>query len=220
MIFNHCPPVEIPDLVKVTGKDGKRYYTTPDGDRFPSVTTVIGYSSDKKQSLMEWRQRVGEEEANRVSRAASGRGTRMHILCEDYLNNNNPRPTMPDAKAMFNSLTPYLNRINNIHFQEKSLWSKQLKLAGTVDCIAEYCGVLSIIDFKTSSRPKTKEDIKDYFLQCTAYSLMYEELTGLTIDQLVVIMAVEYQKPLVFIQKTEDYIVYLVKAIKKYEARK
>jgi CRISPR/Cas system-associated exonuclease Cas4 (RecB family) len=220
-VFNHIE-CEIPDLVKVTGKDGKRYYTTPDGDRFPSVTTVIGAASSKKQIILDWRKRVGEEEANRITRVSSGRGTGLHKLCERYLGNEQTigKGIMPDALEMFRSIQPFINRINNIHALEKALWSKQLKLAGTTDCIAEFDGVLSVIDFKNSRRIKDIEDIEDYFFQCAAYALMFEERTGLTVDQLVVIMAVENEKSLLFVQKTEDYIMGLVKAIRFYEAQK
>ena len=220
MRFNYCTPLEIPDLVSETQPNGKRVYVTPEGDRFPSVTTVVGHH--KKQMILDWRQRVGEEQANKISAQASGRGNGMHNLCERYLKNEKTigKGVMPDALEMFRSIQPYVNKINNIHYLEQSLWSKQLKLAGTTDCIAEFDGVLSVIDFKNSRRIKTLEDIVDYFLQCAAYALMFEERTGLTVDQLVVIMAVENEKPLLFIQKTEDYITGLVKAIRFYEAQK
>jgi genome maintenance exonuclease 1 len=123
---------------------------------------------------------------------------------------------MPDALEMFYSLKPYLNKINNIHYQEQALWSTQLGMAGRVDCIAEYEGVLSVIDFKTSKRIKTESDIEDYFWQTTAYALMYEELIGEPINELVIIMAVEDNKPLIFKQKTADHINGLVKAIDYY----
>ena len=216
-MFQYCPPIKLPDLKSETFPDGKRYYTLDDGTRLPSVTTVLG--AMKKQAIMEWRKRVGEEKANAISRKASGRGTNVHTLCEKYLNNedNYSNGAMPDALEMFLSIKPLLNRINNIHYQEQSLWSKQLGLAGRVDCIAEFDGVLSVIDFKTSRKIKTKDDILDYFWQETAYSLMYEELVGNPIDQIVTIMAVEDEQPLLFIERTEDHIEGLVKAIKFYE---
>ena len=138
----------------------------------------------------------------------------VHTLCEKYLNNEPiPKDAMPDAAVMFRDLKPLLNRINNIHYQEQALWSERLEMAGRVDCIAEFDGVLSVIDFKTSKRIKTREDITDYFAQCTAYSLMYEELVGTPIDQFVVIMAVNDCPPLIFIEKTEDHINTLVEHI-------
>jgi len=215
-MFNYCPPKEIPKIESQTFPDGKRYYVTPEGKKLPSVTTVVG--AQKKQAIMEWRQRVGEEVANKISKHATSRGTNMHTLCEYYLNNE-PKPpgvVMPDAKEMFISIKPYLNKINNIHYQEVGLWSSQLGLAGRVDCIGEYEGRLSVIDFKTSKKIKKREDILDYFWQCTAYALMYEELVGTPIDDLVIIMAVDNEQPMIFKEKTQDHIEGLVRAIDFY----
>jgi genome maintenance exonuclease 1 len=127
---------------------------------------------------------------------------------------------MPDAKEMFVSLKPLLNRINNIHYQEAALWSTKLEMAGRVDCIGEFDGKLSVIDFKTSKRVKSITSIEDYFWQTSAYALMYEELIGTPIDNLVIIMAVEDEQPLLFQQKTEDHIPGLVKAIKFYKEQR
>jgi len=215
-MFNYCPPKEIPKIESQTFSDGKRYYVTPEGKKLPSVTTVVG--AQKKQAIMEWRRRVGEEVANKISKHATSRGTNMHTLCEHYLNNE-PKPpgvVMPDAKEMFISIKPYLNKINNIHYQEVGLWSSQLGLAGRVDCIGEYEGRLTVIDFKTSKKIKKREDILDYFWQCTAYALMYEELVGTPIDDLVIIMAVDNEQPMIFKEKTQDHIEGLVKAIDFY----
>lgn len=206
--------MKLPDLVSETAPDGKRYYVTPSGSKLPSVTTVVG--AQKKQAIMEWRRRVGEDVANKISRQATSRGTNVHTLCERYLNNEAMGDMMPDAVEMFRSLKPLLNRINNIHYQEVALWSEQLGLAGRVDCIAEFDGVLSVIDFKTSKKIKEERDIQDYFWQTTAYSLMYEELVGQPINDLIIIMAVQNDKPLLFKQKTHDHIEGLVKAIDYY----
>lgn len=218
-MFNFCPPKVIADLQSETFPDGKRYYTLEDGTRLPSVTTVIG--AQKKQSIMEWRKRVGEAEANRISKFATGRGTNVHTLCEQYLNNEPGymKGAMPDAVEMFLSIKPHLNRIDNIHYQEQALWSKQLGMAGRVDCIGEFDGVLSVIDFKTSRRVKELAHIEDYFWQTAAYALMYEELIGQQIDNLVIIMAVEDSVPLIFKQKTADHINGLVAAIKFYKGQ-
>lgn len=219
-MFNYCPPVELPELVSKTYPDGKRYYTLPDGTKLPSVTTVVG--AQKKQAIIEWRQRVGEEEANKISKRATSRGTNVHTICENYLNNKQDFMSgiMPDAVEYFLSIKPYLNRINNIHYQETALWSKQLGLAGKVDCIAEYEGVLSVIDFKTASRPKSRDSILDYFWQTTAYGLMYEELVGIPIHEVVIIMAVADHEPLIYKEKVEHHIDGLVKAIKYYQTQK
>jgi genome maintenance exonuclease 1 len=213
-MFNYCPPKELENLESETGQDGKRFYVLPSGVRIPSITTVLG--AMKKEAIQAWRRRVGEDVANQISRKASGRGTNVHTLCERYLNNDSLGDVMPDAREMFFSIKPYLNRINNIWYQEQTLWSEKLGVAGRVDCIGEFDGVLSIIDFKTSKKIKTKDMIEDYFWQECAYSLMAEERTGKPINQLVTIMAVENEEPLLFIEKTEDHITGLVRAIRYY----
>jgi genome maintenance exonuclease 1 len=217
-MFNYCPPKLLPDLQSETLPNGKRFYTLEDGTKLPSVTTVLG--AQKKQAIMEWRKRVGEEKANAISKKATGRGTNVHTLCERYLNNEPLGNIMPDAKEMFHSIKPALNRINNIHYQEQALWSKQLGMAGRTDCIGEFDEELSSIDFKTSKKIKLKEDIQDYFWQTAAYALMYEEMVGIPIDKLVIIMAVEDSPPLVFIERTQDHIEGLVKAINFYNNQK
>jgi ATP-dependent exoDNAse (exonuclease V) beta subunit len=214
-MFNYCPPMKLPDLKSETFPDGKRYYVTPSGSKLPSVTTVVG--AQKKQAIMEWRRRVGEDVANKISRQATSRGTNVHTLCEKYLNNEELGEMMPDAFEMFKSLKPYLNRINNIHYQEVALWSEQLGLAGRVDCIGEFDGVLSVIDFKTSKKIKTVEQVEDYWWQTTAYALFYEEIVGIPINDLVIIMAVENDKPIVMQQKTSDHIEGLVRAIEYFK---
>ena len=216
VMFTFCPPQQLDDLKSQTLSDGKRYYTLLDGTVLPSITTVLG--AKKKESIMRWRERVGEEEANRVSKKATSRGTKVHQICEDYLNNleDHVKNNMPDAVEMFYSIKPLLNRIDNIWYQEQSLYSKQLGVAGRCDCIAEFDGKLSIIDFKTSARIKRKTDIEDYFSQCAAYALMVEEMLGTPVDQVVVIMAVENEQPLLFVEKTENYIQPLVESIQFY----
>ena len=206
----------LPDLKSETHSDGKRYYTTPSGKRLPSVTTVVG--AMKKQAIMEWRNRVGEVEANRISKLATGRGNRVHDLAERYLKNEKIEwvREMPDSVEMFRTLIPHLHRINNIHYIEQALWSERIGLAGRVDLIAEWDGVLSVIDFKTSKKIKKKEDIQDYFAQCTAYAGMYEEHVSVPVDQIVIVMAVENEEPLIFIEKTGDHINTLVEHIEFY----
>ena len=215
-MYIHCPPMVLPDLKSETHSDGKRYYTTPSGKRLPSVTTVVG--AMKKQAIMEWRNRVGEVEANRISKLATGRGNRVHDLAERYLKNEKIDwvREMPDSVEMFRTLIPHLHRINNIHYIEQALWSERIGLAGRVDIIAEWDGVLSVIDFKTSKKIKKKEDIQDYFAQCTAYAGMYEEHVSVPVDQIVIVMAVENEEPLIFIEKTGDHINTLVEHIEFY----
>jgi genome maintenance exonuclease 1 len=219
-MFIHCPPKVIPDLQSQTFPDGKRYYVTPNGTKLPSVTTVVG--AMKKQFILEWRSRVGEVEANRVSRAASGRGNRVHNLAERYLKNETIdwRKEMPDAAAMFQKKKKEFKHINNIHYLEQALWSERIGLAGRVDLIAEWKGRLSVIDFKTSSKIKKEEDIQDYFAQCVAYASMYEEQVGVPIDQIVILMGVEGSDTLIFVKETGDYINTLLEHITFYKNNK
>lgn len=193
---------DIPKLKRIDSPQG-RLYETPNGEKYPSVTSVLSLLS--AQSIAEWRKRVGDEEANRVSARASGRGTRIHGLCEDYLIKGSASPDLFDTE-MFNTITPYLDKINNIHALETPLYSHYLQVAGTVDCIAEYEGKLSIIDFKTSSRVKSRDDIHGYFMQTAAYAVAFEELTKIPVGRLVIIMGVDNEQPLIFKEKRDDWI--------------
>jgi len=218
-MFTHCPPMVIENLNTET-VDDKRYYVTPSGQRLPSVTTVLG--AMKKKEIMAWRRRVGEAEANRVSKLATGRGNRVHTLAEKYLMNESIewKKEMPDAIEMFQSIVPHFAKINNIHYMEQALWSEKIGLAGRVDLIAEWEGKLSVIDFKTSKRIKTEDKIQDYFAQCVAYAMMYEERVGAPIDQIVVLMAVENEQPLIFVKETKDYVDTLYEHIEFYKSNK
>lgn len=210
------------DLQAVTTESG-RVYQTPSGKKYPSITTVLGHFS--KHKLMEWRKAVGEEEANRIGRLAADRGTRLHTICEKYIDNEEDifgSKTMPHVKSMFYSIKPIIDsRIGKVYLQEVPLYSDHLRIAGRVDLIAEFDGVISIIDFKTSSRRKTEEDIKDYFEQESAYAIMFEERTGIPIVNLVTIMAVENDKePLVFKEHRDNHAGDLIKKIRLYEREK
>ena len=214
-IFYHGSPKKLETITSVTNGDtGKRVYHTPDGHFLPSITTVLSIMN--RDGIAKWRKSVGEEEANRISRHASGRGTSVHLMCEKYLQNDT-HDGMPDAKNMFNTIKPQLNLINKIQYQEQGLYSTKLGVAGSVDCIAEYEGVLSVIDFKTASKPKKEEYIENYFLQTTAYALMYEELIGTPINQIVILIAVDGQEPQVFKKNPADYINRLVEVIDQYK---
>ena len=205
-MFIHCSPIELKTYERIQLNE-KRHYRTPLGD-YPSITSVLSVLDG--DWLQEWKDRVGEQEANRISKLSTNRGTNVHSLCEDYLNNVPLSCKMPDAREMFISIKPLLNRINNIHFQEACLYSDRLKVAGTVDVIAEFDGVLSVIDFKTSKRIKTKDKLYNYFLQETFYALAYYELSGIAVKQIVTIMAVENEPPQVFVEPIKkEYIVEL-----------
>jgi len=199
---------DYPVLKQINSSQG-RYYTLEGSNKqfkYPSVTSVVGILN--KESILRWRQQVGEEEANRISSRAANRGTRIHSLCENYLKGDLELsdPGLAD-KEVFKSLIPELNKIENIHALEQRLFSHRLQVAGTVDAIANFDGVLSVIDFKTSKRVKPKEWITSYFLQTAAYSYMFYELTGLIAKQLVIIMGVDGERePSVFIEKSKDWI--------------
>lgn len=180
-----------------------RMYETPTGKSYPSVTTVTGLHS--QQSIMEWRKKVGEEEANRISNRASGRGTRVHTYCEDYLLGKHVVPDMFDVD-IFKSIVPHLDKIDNIHALESPLYSHHLQVAGTVDCIAEYEGKLAIIDFKTSTKVKQRDWISGYFMQTSAYAVAFEELTGIPVGRMIIIMGVDNEKPLIFNEKRDTWI--------------
>jgi hypothetical protein len=190
-------------LKRDTSEDGTRVYLTPSGKKYPSVTTVT--SLHNIEGIMKWRRRVGEEEANRVSAKASARGTRIHTMCEKFLLGEEFTPDIFDAE-MFNSMKYWLDDIDNIHALETPLYSDYLQVAGTVDCIADFQGKLSVIDFKTSSKPKDRDDIYNYFMQTAAYAVAFEERTGIPIGRLVIIMAVENDDPRLFIEKRDNWI--------------
>lgn len=180
-----------------------RLYKTPSGRAYPSVTTVTGLHSAK--GIAQWRARVGEEEANRISARASARGTRIHSLCENYLRGDPCEPDIFDAE-MFGQIKYWLEDINNIHCLETPLYSDFLEVAGTVDCIGEFQGKLSVIDFKTSSKVKDRDDIHAYFMQTAAYAVAFEERTGIPIGRLVIIMGIDNDDSRIFIEKRDNWI--------------
>ena len=204
----------LPKLERVTLPDGKRTYQTPSGKSYPSITTVTGLLS--KQAIMEWRDKVGHEEATKITTRASKRGTSLHSLCEKYLSNEDVAPTYME-KEMWGTVVPELHNINNIRCLETGLYSDHLEVAGTVDCIAEYKGKLAVIDFKTSRKVKKREWISNYFMQCAAYSVAFEELTGIPVPNLVVIMGVDDNPVHVFEEKRDDWIGEFIKLRKEYK---
>lgn len=219
MNFNHVKLDALNfELESVTTDSGRRY-TTPDGKVYPSITTVL--SSYNKKALFEWRQRVGEEEANRIARKASGRGTKLHSTVEQYLLNEmsqmKMQTMMPDTKELFLKIKPFLdNHVDNIYGIEQPLFSHELRLAGRCDCIGEWDKKLSIIDWKTASRTKEKDQIANYFMQASAYAEMFEERTGMPINQIVIAIAVEDDAPQIFIEEKSKYLPELKNYIGKY----
>lgn len=193
--------LELPKLQKVTKENGVRYYVTPEGKKYPSVTTVL--SEYKKKELTKWRERVGHEEADRIKNFAAKRGTAFHTLCEDYLLG---LPTQDTMNGMFDRFKPLLNRIKNIKCMEQHLYSDELRVAGQVDCIAEFDGCISIIDFKTSSKLKQEKYIWDYFMQASAYSYMFEDRTGIPVQDVTILISCETGESQVFFAHRDEWI--------------
>jgi genome maintenance exonuclease 1 len=217
MKFNHVKLEGVVPKLQQVNEEGTRYYVTPEGNKYPSITTVLSAYNIKE--IMAWRKRVGDEEANKISRQASSRGTRIHTLCEQYLDNKELTFKTPLDTETFNRFKPILHRINNIYAQEIRMYSDHLRIAGTVDCVAEFDGKLSIIDFKTSKRLKNEEDIENYFMQVSGYAVMFEERFGIPVNRVVVAIAVDDQDPQVFVAKRDTYISNLLNFRDLYERK-
>ena len=220
MNFIH-EPVELGyfDLTAETTDKG-RLYTDPDGNKYPSITTVLSILSE--DTIREWRARVGEEEANRISKQASSRGTTVHNIIEKYIANDPDyiKDEMPHNIQTFKDVQPILDEcVTKVYQQEAPLYSKHLGLAGRVDLVGQWNGVDSIIDWKTSRKFKKKEWISNYFMQCSAYAIMWEERTGVPIKQLVVCIAGD-MGPQVFIEDRDNWTKDLINTINEYKRRK
>lgn len=217
-MFNtkNVPPFE---ELKSAIKRGERWYTTPLGVAYPSVTTILG--AEDKPGLAAWKTALGPAKAKKETDRCSERGTAVHLMVEHFLNNVDlddvtRNQTYSNIK-IFNQMKTRLKRIDNIRAQEIPLYSNTMKIAGRVDCVAEYDGVLSIIDFKTSNNTKDVKMVHDYFLQCTAYAIMYSELFNEAIEDIVVIIGVEKgAMPMVYRKKIDDYVKPLLKRISKF----
>jgi genome maintenance exonuclease 1 len=209
--------LDLPKLERET-IEGVRYYSVPDENELLKLVSITSITSHyNKEIFTNWRKRVGNETADRITKAATSRGTDMHTLTENYLKNAELPPVQPMAEFLFKISKSKLKHINNIHALEGSLYSKQLGIAGTVDCIAEYENELAIIDFKTSKKPKPREWIDHYFVQCMAYGCMLYELTGIPVKKLVIIMACENGECVVYEERDKaKYIKLLTKYIEKF----
>lgn len=195
-----------------------RFYTTPLGIKYPSITTVLGYGD--KQWLIDWRNSLGFEKADKEMKRAADRGTAVHLMLERHLQNN-PNPTegqQIDHISEFNSLKTFVKKINNIYAQEVALYSDTMKVAGRVDCIAEFNGKLAVIDFKTSSRDKKSDMIPNYYQQAAFYALAFQEMYDIQIEDIVIIMSVEKGLPLVFHEKVDNWIEPLIQKIGVFHA--
>ena len=220
-MFNHVN-LNLPKLSRKT-VDGVRYYQVEDGGEMLDLVSITSVTSHRNRAkFAKWRKKVGDKEADRITKAATSRGTDMHTLTEYYLKNEQaPTDVLPISKMLFNIAKPFLDSITNIHALESSMFSKELGIAGTVDCIAEYDGELAIIDFKTSKSPKPRKWIDHYFVQCCAYACMLYELTGLTVKKFVIIMACEDGDCEVYIERDKSkYIKELVQYIQEFITHK
>ena len=221
MAFTH-KAVKLPNLVTTT-LNKKRFYNTPEGKLYPSITTVL--SIRKKDGLIEWRKRVGDDVANYISGNAVRRGIKIHEMCEDYLNNMNDDALFETYEkehflywCLFKQLRDQaLCDIDNIYAQEVGLYSDKYKVAGRVDCIAEYNGVLSAIDFKTSTKERTDDWNENYYIQGAAYAEMFEERTEIKVNQIVILVVTEDGTVQKFVKNKYPYLELLVESVTKWE---
>ena len=213
MEFKHNP-VTVPELSTKT-INRKRFYQTPSGKLYPSITTVL--QKQKMKGLMEWRARVGDEVANYIARTAANRGTKVHHMCEDFLNNNFDDETHKKnflPYMLFGQIKPILmQKVNNIFAQECGLYTDKYKVAGRVDCIAEYKNTPSIIDFKTSTKERNDDWNESYYIQASAYAEMFEERTGIEINQIVILVVTEDGIVQEFIKDKSEYLEKLRDAV-------
>jgi hypothetical protein len=215
-MFNHLDNV-LPQLERAT-IDGVRYYSIPDGDQLLKMVSITSVTSHfNKEIFVKWRKRVGVEEADKITKAATSRGTDMHTLVENYLYNRELPPVQPISDFLFKIAKTELNKIDNIYCLEGALYSKQLGVAGTTDCIAEFDGELAVIDFKTSKKPKPREWIENYFVQAMFYGMALYEMTDIPIKKLVIIMACENGECVVYEERDlKKYMKLVVEYIKKF----
>ena len=218
--FTHTPPQGNLPLLKAKNVNGKRFYEIIETKKiYPSITSVL--SIRQKEGLVEWRKKVGDAVANHIMITAANRGTAVHNMVEDYLNNldinsNEKYKKQFLPKMMFNVLQPELKKINSICLQEAQMYSEKYTVAGRCDCIAEYDGVLSVIDFKTSKGEKKEDWIENYFIQGSAYAEMYEEHFGKPIEQVVILIVTEEGTTQIFKKNKKDYLPKLKDAIEQF----
>ena len=193
--------------------DGHRFYEI-EGKNYPSVTTVLNIR--KSEGLKQWRNNVGNEVANWEMRRAANRGKATHTLVEEYLKGETPSERGVLPLGLFKLLKPYVDQINNVHCLETIMYSHKLTIAGQVDCVAEYNGELSVIDFKTANKAREEGWIDNYFLQTTAYAVIYEEIFKKPIKQIVVLIAAEDGTVACFKKEKKDFIEPLAKAIEDF----
>ena len=215
-MFDHVE-LDLPKLSRET-IDGVRYYSIPDVEELIKLVSITSITSHfNREIFINWRKKVGDVQADKITKAATKRGTDMHTLTENYLKNDNLPEVPPISEFLFKIAKGELNKINNIYALEGALYSKQLGIAGTVDCIAEYNGELAIIDFKTSKKPKPREWVEHYFVQAMAYGCMLYEMREIPVKKLVIIMACENGECIVYEEYNKaKYIKLLNKYINKF----
>ena len=216
--FNHIPTSFIPS--ELLEKDDGHYYQTPSGTIYPSITTILQktQSLEKQQSLQNWREQ--EMASDYITQEAAIVGSETHKLIENYLNNEEIFEKFKLlSEAHFKNLLPFLNKINDIHGIELRLYSDKMRLAGTSDCIAKYDGTLSIIDYKTKRSNQREEWLTDYFLQATSYGVMFKELTGIKVEQIVILVSSEKNTRMEFIKKPDNYLDLLEQRIDQYHSK-
>ena len=214
MRFKHLNKYNISELESETQADGSRFYVSPEGKKYPSVTTVTGWR--KKEMFKEWREKNPDK-----SKRILEKGTNFHDIVERYLDNQEislDNSGDIEAYSLFDNARNYLNKIQNVRVQEVSLHSDLLEMAGRVDCIAEYDGVPCIIDFKTSKRMKERNEIDNYFCQATAYSIMWREITGENIPYLLILISTDYGEVQEYRGNAMDYVKPLKEMIDEYKA--
>jgi len=208
------------ELDRTTSPDGRRYLTL-DGKAYPSVTTVLSILSE--ESIAKWRAKVGEEEANKISHRASTRGTAVHDIVEKYINNdpNYKVGHLPHIVQSLENLRPLIDKhVTKVFKTEVPLYSDHLKLAGTADAVVEWDGVPTIVDWKTSRRPKKREHISNYFMQLAAYAVMWEERTGMPVQRTRIVMDVDDFHPVMYKETRDEWIDKLIETRDEYNRRK
>lgn len=222
MRFDHSPYIDLPRAKQINTPSGRRYQT-PDGNVYPSITTVLGDQPEKKRAITEWRNRVGAEEANKVSSQAARRGTDLHNLMETYILGDeiDAKKIMPSTLARFRPVQKCLDEnLQLVYASETPMYSDLLRIAGTADLICEWNGEVTVIDFKTARKMKTADMITDYFVQATAYSIMFEEHTGIECHHFAILMVSDEGEFEVFSGKRNDYVADLIRIRNGYEYRK
>ena len=222
MRFDHSPHIDLPRAKQINTPSGRRYQT-PDGNVYPSITTVLGDQPEKKKAIAEWRARVGAEEANKISSQAARRGTNLHNLLESYIQGDNQylKDVMPSTIDRFRLVQKCLDEnLQMVYASETPMYSDILRIAGTADLICEWNGEVTVVDFKTARKMKTPDMITDYFVQATAYSIMFEEHTGIECHHFAILMVSDEGEFQVFPGKRNEYVAELIRIRNGYEYRK